>query len=1027
MDMDELYKKAKLLLAQNRLINVISFASSKVWLIEMMESTGVVAVYLHKEDPTKDECECRGYKKKGLCEHIIAADKYLTKKGFNRQKQMQAVSKQLIQTPMQVFNQVLQQSMVKQKAQEELSDYQVSLEVGLFITEEYYLADRQELYISLRIGKVNEKTYLVRDITTLVKAYFEQQIYHINKNISCHFKFEQVDHNSHQVMCLLKELLKYPTVFHYEHKERLKVPFHLVREFLALVNAKENVTLRSVFSTNDEVITLSDRPLLKMILRSIGEQYILSVTSENWHVFEFLEYVLVENQLYDLHPRAVLLYQQLWQLFEKGKRKEIVIAPVEQVDFFDVVLPQLERFTDIFVQKDMPISVEKSDVQIDVIRYDEELRIVLSDRLPFEKQYQFEKQLYHWGFEQRDEYTFIKAIDESWVSFLTQDVLALQAYGQVHLDEYLESNIILETPEIDMAMNADNSLFTMTFQMEGITQQDVDSILRTIQEKKHYYEFSDGRLLSLETKAFDKVNRVLHQLRQSAIKNGKLNLSRLEGLQLTQTVEGLRVSESIQELIDDLRNPERLNISVPKQVSATLKPYQEFGFKWLSMLSKHGLGGVLADDMGLGKTLQSITYLMSEYVLNHNQNKPSVIITPASLIYNWAHECQQFAPDLPIVIVNGTKKEREEIYQENRQKNVVFITSYPAFRSDAQWYHEDTFHAVILDESQIVKNHLTKQHHSLRGLTYHCLFALSGTPVENRKEDLWSIYALVLPGLLPNISEYRRLDEQAIARLIKPFLLRRLKTDVLLELPDKLESVIYNDLTKEQKKLYIGYLQRMQETVLSYDAKTFKKNRIEILTGLTRLRQLCCDPSLFIDNYKGASGKLEQCKEMVLTALAGQHRVLIFSQFASMLDIIEEELHALEVETFKLTGQTPVSQRQDMVNAFNEGDKQVFLMSLKAGGVGLNLTSADTIILYDLWWNPAVEEQATSRAHRIGQKSTVQVYRLISQGTIEEKIMQLQQKKRDLLDDMMTNETAGIQTRQSLSDEDIKEILGIEE
>lgn len=1021
--MDELYQKADMLLSQNRLINVISFASSKVWLIEMMTTNGVVATYLHKEDPSKDECECKGYKKNGRCEHIIAGNQYLISQGFERQQQATVYNEPVLETPVQVLTHAMQREGIKQHIQETLTeDSQVVLEVGLYVSESYYLSQETALYVGVRIGKSPDKMYVVRDIATLVKAYVAKEMYALTKRESCHFKFDLFTIHDHDIMVLLQELMVSPLGYHYEYKNRLQVPHHLVQRFLALFQTHTNVRLE-LPDHKQQIHAVTNPVRLTVQLIQEDKQYTLRIP-QKWEFFESIQCLYVEEQFGVVDPSAYVLYQQLWQLTDKGKTQEIVMTSQEQEAFFQYVYPHLEQWTHLSLTGKTPSQSLKDTGFISVIRLDSELCIALDEPLSLEQQYCFEKQMYHWGFLKRDNVSFVKPIDESWVSFVTEDVFALETYGQLQFDEWLEKTIVRDSPEIDMLLSGEQSLFTMAFQMDGITQEEVDAILQTVQEKKPYYEFLDGRLLSLETPAFDKVNRVLAQLRQNPIKNGEMQLTRLDGLQLTQTIADIKVSHSIQELIDDLKNPERLHLPLPKRLKATLKPYQQFGFQWLSMLSKHGLGGVLADDMGLGKTVQSITYLLSQYELDAHQ-KPSLIITPASLIYNWAHECQQFAPDLPIVVVNGTKKEREAIYQTYRQQSVVFITSYPSFRSDASWYHQDQFHAVILDESQIVKNHLTKQHNSLRDLSYHCLFALSGTPIENRKEDLWSIYALVLPGLLPNITEYRRLDEQKIAKMIKPFLLRRLKTDVLLELPDKLESVVYNDLSKEQKKLYIGYLQRMQETVLGYDAKTFQKNRIEILTGLTRLRQLCCDPRLFIANYKGASGKLEQCKEMVLTALAGQHRVLIFSQFASMLTILEEELNQLGVTTFKLTGQTAVHERQQMVNAFNSGDKQVFLMSLKAGGVGLNLTSADTIILYDLWWNPAVEEQATSRAHRMGQKNTVQVYRLISQGTIEEKIMQLQQKKRDLLDDMLTNETTGIQTRQSLSDADIKEILGI--
>ncbi|MEG2505526.1 MAG: DEAD/DEAH box helicase, partial [Carnobacterium sp.] len=335
------------------------------------------------------------------------------------------------------------------------------------------------------------------------------------------------------------------------------------------------------------------------------------------------------------------------------------------------------------------------------------------------------------------------------------------------------------------------------------------------------------------------------------------------------------------------------------------------------------------------------------------------------------------------------------------------------------------FSTLVLDESQMVKNYHTKTAQALRELTIRKRFALSGTPIENKIEELWAIFQLIMPGFFPPMKQFKTMPYPQIARMIQPFVLRRIKKDVLKELPDKIETDLYSSMTKEQKTVYLAYLQRIQDSVRSMSGDDFKRNRIEILAGLTRLRQICCDPRLFVDNYTGDSGKLEQLKELLQTAKENGQRVLLFSQFTSMLSIIEEELAQEGIETFYLSGQTKPKERIEMVDRFNAGEKEVFLISLKAGGTGLNLTGADTVILYDLWWNPAVEEQAAGRAHRLGQKKVVQVWRLIAEGTIEEKISQLQQEKKALFDQVITSEATDTKQLTQLTESDIREILNI--
>lgn len=418
--------------------------------------------------------------------------------------------------------------------------------------------------------------------------------------------------------------------------------------------------------------------------------------------------------------------------------------------------------------------------------------------------------------------------------------------------------------------------------------------------------------------------------------------------------------------------------------------------------------------MGLGKTLQTIAFLSSQLKKETNV----LILAPSSLIYNWLDEFAKFAPEMDVAVIYGLKPVRDNLIAEGHQ---VMITSYASFRQDVEEYSQLNFDYLFLDEAQVMKNAQTKIAHHLRNFEVKNTFALSGTPIENNLGELWSIFQIVLPGLLPSKKNFLKLPAETVARFIKPFVMRRKKEDVLQELPDLIEVSYRNELADSQKAIYLAQLKQMQERVLASTEEELNRSKMEILSGLMRLRQICDTPALFMEDYHGESGKLESLLELLEQIQTGSHRVLIFSQFRGMLDIIEKELKKMKMETFKITGSTPAKDRQEMTNAFNDGEGDAFLISLKAGGVGLNLTGADTVILVDLWWNPAVESQAIGRAHRMGQERNVEVYRLITRGTIEEKIQELQESKRHLVSTILD----GTESRSSLTVAEIREILGI--
>ena len=476
------------------------------------------------------------------------------------------------------------------------------------------------------------------------------------------------------------------------------------------------------------------------------------------------------------------------------------------------------------------------------------------------------------------------------------------------------------------------------------------------------------------------------------------------------------------------------DIQIPSILDNTLRYYQKTGYKWLKTLDNYKFGGILADDMGLGKTIQMLSIIVG-YVEEEKQRKTSIVICPSSLTLNWQNEAQKFSTNLKTLVIKGSAEERKKQISEIQKYDLV-ITSYDLLKRDIEEYKEKKyeFKYAIADEAQYLKNSNTQNAKAVKEITAETKYALTGTPIENSLAELWSIFDFIMPGYLFGYKKFKTEFETPIIKdnstsamkklkmLIEPFVLRRTKKQVLTELPEKTITVLNNQMKEEQEKIYLTYLAQAKKDVKeTIQINGLERSHIQVLAALTRLRQICCHPSLFIKNYKSGSSKLEQCIEIIKDAVEAEHKILLFSGYTSMFELIEEELNQNGIKYFKLTGATKVDERIRMVDEFNENkDIKVFLISLKAGGTGLNLTGADMVIHYDPWWNASAENQATDRAYRIGQKNNVQVYKLITKNSIEEKIYELQQRKSQLIDNVLDTKVSFISR---LSKEDILKLF----
>lgn len=481
--------------------------------------------------------------------------------------------------------------------------------------------------------------------------------------------------------------------------------------------------------------------------------------------------------------------------------------------------------------------------------------------------------------------------------------------------------------------------------------------------------------------------------RRSEFLKGNIKIPAYRALYLDKVLEKNKSvyaerDKHFKSLIKEFKTVSDSDFEVPDSLQKIMRNYQMIGFRWLRTLDNYQFGGILADDMGLGKTLQVISVILSSK--QEGQKGTSLIVSPASLVYNWQEEFVRFAPEIRAIVLSGTQSARAELLQHYQEYDVMII-SYDLLKRDIDEYENKQFLYQVLDEAQYIKNHTTAVAKAVKCVNSKTKYDLTGTPIEN-----------------------------CLKRMISPFILRRLKHDVLTDLPEKLEEVQYAKFESKQQKLYDAQVVHMKEMLVKQSGTDFAQSKIQILAELTKLRQICCDPSLLFENYNGESAKKQACVDLIKSAIEGEHRMLIFSLFTSMLSVLEEELKKEGITFYKITGSTSKEERIRLVKKFNEGDVPVFLISLKAGGTGLNLVGADMVIHYDPWWNQAVQNQATDRAHRIGQKKIVTVYKLIAKGTIEEKIVKLQKSKKNLADEILSGEHGGLA---QLSKEELLELL----
>ena len=641
--------------------------------------------------------------------------------------------------------------------------------------------------------------------------------------------------------------------------------------------------------------------------------------------------------------------------------------------------------------------------------------ILVRDR---EEEEQLLRLMYDKHFSVRRE-QFVLTKEDEIFQLMTEGIQDLCRQFEVFYSKEYKANSIKKVGMLSagIRLNTDINLLEMDVDYGHIPKEELRDFFRSIKLKKKYYRLKSGAFVNLmtEDKQIDELRDLLSI--GEVTEDNKIAFSQtavMEVDELLPHTQRITRDAGYKQLLEDLKNPDKTNWELPNGMEDILRPYQITGYRWLCSLAHYGMGGILADDMGLGKTLQTITYVLA------NPGTRTLIVCPTSLAYNWQDEFSKFAPQIATQIISGTPQERADLMQQSTDVP-VWITTYPLIRKDVDLYKAQIFDACFIDEAQFIKNP-----------TSLGAKAVKAVQAKHRFAELWSIFDFVMPGFFgryrqfeecyekPILRDHDSVQMQKLRRKIRPFVLRRMKKEVLTELPDKIETRRMAEMGAKQRKIYESYLARIQMELAGDEENTPGGNRMQVLAALTRLRQICCHPATFASNYHGGSGKLDLLMEQLPDILEGGHSVIVFSQFTSMLSIIAHELKQRNIPFFYLAGSTSAQERKREVKEFNRGEVKVFLISLKAGGTGLNLTGADTVIHFDPWWNPAVEDQATDRAYRIGQKKKVQVIKYVMKDSIEEKIYELQKRKKQLSDQLIQ---AGESFVTQLTMEEIKELF----
>ena len=936
--------------------------------------------------------------------------------------------------------------------------------------------EEEQLGIEFKIGE--KKKYILKNILDLYQAFKNGSNIEFGKELNLVAKRENISDNSKDILDFIleygKNMNRNNIIDSYNRywgaNRTIYAVDNEIDNFINLTE-KSGIIVDTRMVNKTKFLLTPEEPEIKIkIEKSYNEileqnEYIfnLNIVTYEYTTSSKCVYIFYNEKIYKCEKSKYPNLDKLLKLFENGN---IYVPEDKYEDFYKYVLNYYNKFVetqqlleirnninglvvDTLATK-MLLDLDDNNNIIMELKFcykDKEFNILDPDfneyvnqqnivrDIPKEKE--ILEKIFMDGFELgRSKRYFTLKNDEDMYNFLLNKVNDYMEKFEILITDKLKNKKIKSVNVSNVSVKLDGGLLQLDMSKINIDLNEIKGILQNYNIKKKYYKLKNGDFLNLEeSDELDFVNEITNNL-NTKFENGIAQIPSNRGLYLEKILERntkikINKNKEYKELIDNVANKDFSdNIKVDENFENILRDYQKVGYKWIKVLEHYKFGGILADDMGLGKTLQVISVLAS----NKNNDIPSIVVCPSSLVLNWKKEIEKWSNNrLKTLIISGDASARKNLINTYLDYDVL-ITSYDLLKRDIDEYEGKNFKYIIADEAQYIKNFSTQNSTALKTLNGEIKLALTGTPIENSISELWSIFDFIMPGYLYSYTKFKKIFEQPILKdnnedamkkfktMISPFILRRIKSDVLTELPEKNITVMTNEMTKEQEKIYMSYfVQTKKEVMQQLNEKGFEKSKFKILMLLTRLRQICCHPSLFIENYNGESGKLNQCMDLINEAISSNHKILLFSGYTSMFEIIEEKLKEKNIEYFKLTGSTPVDKRIEMVDDFNKNDNvKIFLISLKAGGTGLNLTSADVVIHYDPWWNVSAENQATDRAYRIGQKNSVQVYKLITNNSIEEKINKLQERKAQISEKILSTEETFIN---KLSKEEIMNLF----
>ena len=968
------------------------------------------------------------------------------------------------------FNQLLNTFLEINNKEEELAqDGTSSIKlVPIFL----YNDTDKKLKVEFKIG--NEQLTKINNLPDFFERMLNREKYKYNNVLEFIHEENAFEEQSRP---LLKFLLKYAEIIKYANDVNNNYAYY-GRNFNVNNVVLSNTGLDELFEilkgktvefetkTGERKIQFIDEPIdIKFILEKSDEStYCLTPNIDvyGYDIFygKNYSYFLIDNKMHKCLPKVENRNLELLEVYKKNYTQSIVFNENNLRNFFAIVVPKIKDNFEIknidkeqiekYMPKDLYVKIyldynEKGYIIADVkfcygnVEFNPIKNVNLEITRNAIQENEVLDTFVQTGFMlDSANARLVLANDEKIYNFLSKEIEDYMKKFEVLVAENFKKKDIKKIKIKSIGVKIENNLLDINLEDFKFNIYEIKDIINKYKLKRKFYKLKDGTYISLEkNNSLDFLENVVDNIEidyvnpeEGTIKLPIYRAMYLEKLFKEMNNTNIQKNEYYKKMISEIEDRHiDINTKIPKKLNTELRTYQKIGYKWLKTLEQYKMGGILADDMGLGKTVQVLTVILSYIQENKEKAKNSIIVCPSSLTLNWYNEIQKFTPTIKTLVISGDYLERKRKIETINNYQIV-ITSYDSLKRDIDLYTQYNFKYIVADEAQYIKNNNTKNSKAVKLINAETKFALTGTPIENSLSELWSIFDFIMPGYLYKYKKFKELyeipiiknqDEEKMNKLkkqIEPFILRRTKSEVLTELPDKTVTILSNEMKEEQYSIYMSYMaQARDEIMYQIDMKGFEKSQIKILSLLMRLRQICCHPKLFLSEYTGESSKLNQCIEIIQDAVLGGHKILLFSSYTSMFEIIEEQLKKLEINYLKLTGQTKVGERIKLVDEFNTNKNiKVFLISLKAGGTGLNLTGADMVIHYDPWWNLSAENQATDRTYRIGQKKNVQVYKLITKNSIEEKIYELQQKKAKLIDNMLSTDATFIS---KLSKDDI--------